>query len=188
MAYIHKTTFEILHELPDEWKDDYFECDELVAPVIRALNLKGYTTRFCCSGHAYPSLNEAKFEPKDKTKPPKKSPISGTYFMEPCKDGWYYVKFKTYPERNFYISFEPGTALPEPPEGFKLLSSLEQPKGVTVEALDDDGKPLPFEPAPILEKGFSNKTSDYSFYRLLLAAMRRLLEWAEALPDLTRKP
>lgn len=32
-------------------KGPLFECDELMAPIIRELNLKGYKTVFCCSGH-----------------------------------------------------------------------------------------------------------------------------------------
>lgn len=32
-------------------KGPLFECDELMAPIIRELNLKGFRTVFCCSGH-----------------------------------------------------------------------------------------------------------------------------------------
>jgi len=183
MAYIHKETFEILNHMPEDWKVDYFECDELIAPVIRVLNLKGYKTKFCCAGHAYCSLNEAEFKSLKKTKKtPKKSAISGTYYMKPREDGWYYVKYKSFPERGLYISFEPGTVLPEPPKGFTM--SYEWPKGHRYE--DEDGNECVHMPK--LEKDFSNKPSDYSFYRLLLAALRLLLEWAEFLPDLTGKP
>ena len=32
-----------------------FEVDELMLPTIKILNEKGYTTKFCCSGHYYHS-------------------------------------------------------------------------------------------------------------------------------------
>lgn len=30
-----------------------FECDELMVHIIKSLNLKGYKTEYCCSGHVY---------------------------------------------------------------------------------------------------------------------------------------
>ena len=32
-----------------------YEVDELMLPTIKILNEKGYTTKFCCSGHYYHS-------------------------------------------------------------------------------------------------------------------------------------
>lgn len=32
---------------------DIFECDELLIPAILELNNKGYSTLFCCAGHAF---------------------------------------------------------------------------------------------------------------------------------------
>lgn len=32
-------------------KGPLFQCDELMAPIIQELNLKGYKTVYCCSGH-----------------------------------------------------------------------------------------------------------------------------------------
>lgn len=34
-----------------------FEIDEIMIPVIRILNKKGYKTEYCCSSHAYGSSN-----------------------------------------------------------------------------------------------------------------------------------
>ena len=181
MAYIHKETFEILNDMPDDWKDDYFECDELIAPVIRALNLKGYKTAFCCAGHAYSELGEAKVTLLDKNAPPEKA-VRGTYYTEPLKGkkGWHYVKFKSDPTRHLYISFENGTVLPAPPKGFEFEADPQQPAGYTVTTLDGETP----DQKPTIYKDFSNKTSDYSFYRSLLTALRCLLEWAEGLPNL----
>jgi len=60
MAYMDLNTFEIWAESNiDGFHDEHIEVDELIAPIIRELNLKGYKTKFCCSGHPYYSLNEA---------------------------------------------------------------------------------------------------------------------------------
>lgn len=51
MSYIDRD-FNIYKDTCDiRIKGPIFECDELIAPVIRELNLKGYRTVFCCSGH-----------------------------------------------------------------------------------------------------------------------------------------
>lgn len=36
---------------------DVVELDELIAPTIILLNQKGYTTKYCCSGHWYENPN-----------------------------------------------------------------------------------------------------------------------------------
>lgn len=53
MAYINKNDFSILDYIKDEDQENYFECDELIAPAISLLNKKGYETIFCCSGHPF---------------------------------------------------------------------------------------------------------------------------------------
>ncbi len=60
MAFMDLKTFEICAESNiDGFHDEHIEIDEVIAPIIRELNLKGYKTTFCCSGHPYNSLNEA---------------------------------------------------------------------------------------------------------------------------------
>ena len=57
MAFINKTDFSILYDMAlisEKVKDQYFECDEMIAPTISLLNKKGYKTKFCCAGHLYP--------------------------------------------------------------------------------------------------------------------------------------
>ncbi len=51
MAVMHKETFQIFHSDQNLVPEGYVEIDELIAPTIQVLNQKGYTTRFCCSGH-----------------------------------------------------------------------------------------------------------------------------------------
>lgn len=31
--------------------EDWYECDELMVPIITKLNIKGWKTKYCCSGH-----------------------------------------------------------------------------------------------------------------------------------------
>ncbi len=60
MAFMDLKTFEIWAESNiNGFHDKHIEIDEVIAPIIRELNLKGYKTKFCCSGHPYNSLNEA---------------------------------------------------------------------------------------------------------------------------------
>ena len=43
----------------DSCDAEMFEIDELMIEPIRILNKKGYTTRFCCSGHVYESFKSS---------------------------------------------------------------------------------------------------------------------------------
>lgn len=52
----------------DGFHEGQVEIDEVIAPIIRELNLKGYKTAFCCSGHPFYSLCEAFVETKDTAK------------------------------------------------------------------------------------------------------------------------
>lgn len=55
MVLVHKKTFDIYTRIVGDYnKDEYFACDELLAPTIYALNTKGYITTNCCTGHTYP--------------------------------------------------------------------------------------------------------------------------------------
>lgn len=60
MSYIHKITGDVYHDIlaDDIREEEFFECDEMIAPIISILNKKGFKTQFCCSGHAYPSIED----------------------------------------------------------------------------------------------------------------------------------
>lgn len=54
MALINTKDFSIVSGNDDVFDtDNYFECDDLIAPAISLLNKKGYKTKFCCSGHPF---------------------------------------------------------------------------------------------------------------------------------------
>lgn len=60
MVFMDLKTFELWAESNiDGFHDEQIELDEVIAPIIQELNLKGYKTKFCCSGHPFVSLNEA---------------------------------------------------------------------------------------------------------------------------------
>ena len=59
MSYIHNITGDVYHDVEvEEARDEFFECDELIAPIISMLIKKGFRTQFCCSGHAYPTIED----------------------------------------------------------------------------------------------------------------------------------
>lgn len=60
MAYINKKDFSIMaDDITDlqGMEEDYFECDDIIAPTISLLNKKGYRTTFCCGGHPFPIID-----------------------------------------------------------------------------------------------------------------------------------
>lgn len=59
MAFIDSKTFDIYSEIEcvSEIYSRSFVCDDLIAPIISMLNIKGYKTKACCSGHPYPGKN-----------------------------------------------------------------------------------------------------------------------------------
>jgi len=93
MAVMHKTTFDLYHNDQNIVPKDYAAIDELIAPAIQVLNQKGYTTKYCCSGHPL----------KD-------------WLMRTSKTEEGYEKSMA-PIRS-YIAFADGITLPSLPPGF----------------------------------------------------------------------
>ena len=93
MAVRHKKTFKIYHNDQNIVPEGYVAIDELIAPTIQVLNQKGYTTRFCCSGH----------------------PLDGWLRLDSEAEAGY--RESGAPLRS-YIMFEEGIALPSLPPDF----------------------------------------------------------------------
>ena len=94
MAVMHKETFKIYHNDQNIVPEGYVAIDELIAPTIQVLNQKGYTTRFCCSGH----------------------PLDDSLVIDSSKEKGY---FEGGTFLGSYIMFEEGITLPSMPLGFE---------------------------------------------------------------------
>lgn len=117
MAFMDMKTFEIWAESNiDGFHDEHIEIDEVIAPIIRELNLKGYKTKFCCSGHPYTSLNEAFTNSEETAKglgglvktertDNKDLPIRALYIVP---DDYFYVAFDGIRSQDFPVPLPDG--------------------------------------------------------------------------------
>jgi len=88
MVYINETTF-VMWDFPDIFEEmtGWFPVDEVIAPAVRELNLRGYRTTYSCSGHPVSGLIPVySSEPEDSD-------------AEPCG---YYETFSL----SLYVAFE----------------------------------------------------------------------------------
>lgn len=118
MAYMDLKTFEMwAGSNMDKFYDGKVEIDEAIAPVIRELNLKGYKTKFCCSGHPYKFLYEAFASSEEVVKA-----TGGLVKAEPSNREDYPIRILyTMPDNGFYVWFDGMSSqdFPDPlPEGF----------------------------------------------------------------------
>ncbi len=105
MACMHKTTFRIYHNDQNFVPEEYIEIDELIAPTIQVLNQKGYTTKFCCSGH----------------------PLGNCLWR--TNDGY---RETSGPIVDCYIAFAEGISLPSVPPGFQAEESVNRSMSVVL--------------------------------------------------------
>ena len=82
--------------------DEHIEIDEVIAPLIRELNIKGYKTKFCCSGHPFYSLCEAMVDSEETAKA-----FVGLVGTERTENPRVPVRaLYVMPDNDFYITFE----------------------------------------------------------------------------------
>lgn len=82
--------------------DEHIEIDEVIAPLIRELNIKGYKTKFCCSGHPFYSLCEAMVDSEETAKA-----FVGLIGTERTDNPRMPVRaLYVTPDNDFYITFE----------------------------------------------------------------------------------
>ena len=118
MVFMDLKTFELWAESNiDGFHDGQVEIDEVIAPIIRELNLKGYKTKFCCSGHPFVSLNEA-FTTSEETA----KGLGGLVKTENCDRADTPIRaLYVTPDDYFYISFDEISSQDFPiplPDGF----------------------------------------------------------------------
>ena len=103
MAYYNLKTNEIWADSNiDGFLDDCVEIDEVIVPLIRELNMRGYRTKFCCSGHPFCSCNELYTDIADA-----KTVFSDAISVEKTDEAELPYRVITAPrEDDFYIAFE----------------------------------------------------------------------------------
>ena len=175
MAYIEKTTFKIFQSTTSA---NGFECDDIIAPVIRVLNLKGYTTTFCCSGHIFDEVNEIiaiNQSPEEiknsidnvcEIKRITRNQIDPEeYYIEDIPEDavLYRVKFILAGNTGgAYIAFKEGCMLKTLPNGWEKDGSC-------------------------IRKFFCNTyDTEYDFFEEQLESMKELKKWADELPTKRR--
>ena len=127
MAYINKNDFSIVSYVADYiTAEDYFECDDLIAPAISLLNKKGYKTEYCCSGHPFGGVDAVIIE-ADPTQEFPDDVLIRVESSECVKNLWgevfdikefpYHAVYKNVYANNLYVSFEDKYTFPDLPEG-----------------------------------------------------------------------
>jgi len=169
MAIINGKTFEIYsHSADPRTLENSFECDDMIAPIIRTLNLKGYTTTFCCAGHPYIEESEAIVYSE---KRPSYDLIPGTYYIrkslkKKCKiaeleheTNAYIVRFAQYLTRESYIVFKEGCVPDTIPDSWEYNAERNL---ISREYLVEEKTPL-------------------EFFKEQLECMEELQKWADSL-------
>ena len=117
MVFMDLKTFDLWAESNiDGFHNEQIELDEVIAPIIQELNLKGYKTKFCCSGHPYTSLNEAFTNSEETAKglgglvktektDNEDLPIRALYI---APDDYFYISFDGISSKNFSASLPDG--------------------------------------------------------------------------------
>ena len=173
MAYINKNDFSIVGYIDNYiLADDYFECDDLIAPAISLLNKKGYKTEFCCSGHPFAVIDSCALAeyPSDEQKE-KMNLMS----INPSKDSkdipdWvdkeefpYFVSYLIpYPDCGFYVSFK------------EIYKFSDLPEDAYI---DEDNGGIYWR---IEEKA----TNDFAMVTRIYEFNKAFYEWVEKLPSL----
>lgn len=123
MAFINKNDFSIVAYVMDyKTADEYFECDDMIAPAISLLNKKGYKTTFCCSGHPFAGIDEALHMEYPTEEEIKELNIYRIESSEAVKDRYndtdeypYYVVNKCNFVDTFYVAFAETYTFPKLP-------------------------------------------------------------------------
>lgn len=157
MAWINKTTFDIVQELQDCGQmENHFFVDDMIAHPVALLNKKGYETIESCAGHPFANehsltteiglLQRIDFD--DIGKPQKN--------VETAK-----VQIRTFARRMAYIDFK------EP-----LPEDVGVPEGWMYESEDYT-----------LLTHFTKKLDPYTFFESQLRRMKDLMNWINTLPN-----
>ena len=181
MAYINKNDFSILSYIIDEDDENYFECDDMIAPTISLLNKKGYRTAFCCSGHPFPFIDDGVMKEEPSKETIERNNILSVESSEKLRgkiseelsginldETPYYVIYRNELAQSLYIAFEDEYNLPELPEGIDVHYD-EDNMGLYLDYTEDE----------VCPEYFVGITKVYE-------ANKKLYEWAKKLPILVK--
>lgn len=173
MAFIDSKTFEVYSGIGiSKVAKRSFECDDEIARTISILNLKGYKTLACCSGHPFLDYTEVKIAAESDPKESLMYAISS----EEIKEENYTANNKSFlskpeggckkifrieikqPIPEAYILFEEGYAPDSVPQGWNLYDGVALQKEYEAE-------------------------DEFEFFSERLNCMKDLTEWARNLPD-----
>ena len=160
MAYLNLKNYNIYKDTNiDNFLDDYIEVDDMMAPIIRILNMKGYKTIACCSGHPFKGIAEAFSDNIDELEN-----IYSILSIEQNIGGLYRGVFEYY--GTLYIAFDEEISInditKQLPEGFEYDSKESGP---------------PF----CLRYHFDNDNGFFEFLDQQLYAIKKLYYWADSL-------
>lgn len=176
MAFIHRDTFKIYNrskigdnELQDI--DAFFEVDDIIAPVISKLNIRGYATKYCCQGHPYRIFDDDMFtlNPGELLQDVihQGDIHREVHHVFPVSAHTSYVFYETDVKPRAYIMFQEGVRLPFVLEGWNI-----------------DVEYSTFT----IEKIYDVPSSPISFFSQLVQDMEEMLRFVEMLPPCTTSP
>ena len=177
MAFLHKETFEIIQgSYAEEDYDIYFEVDDILALPIRELNLKGYKTLLCCSGHPFMTISQT-FHSEENVRKLKDYPaiirIEAVHDSI-CPELSKRVICKEAEDLLCYVVFAKGVVLPHLPIGFCIEDEaiVELPQGLAGTVTISRS----------LSKDAVVEADIYNFFSTSLDAAMKLYEWSLTLP------
>lgn len=177
MVYLNLKTNKIHHDLDIEGRGpylkDYIEVDDMIAPVIKLLNEKGYTTTFSCSGHYEWTLYNGGCSYEDLNNIPSHINILYKKKVFPDSNGnhLYSIIYESDDNRSLYIAFKYGIGL--------WLHNQELPEGFIWDDINEDCE---------LDCKFCiryhYKEKDFiPFIKEQVEVIEKLYNWAKELPD-----
>lgn len=184
MAYININTYDIL-ELPEKDDlDDYFECDEFIAPIISLLNKKGYKTKFCCEGHLYDEAMASIFSPFEENEEPSENTIFGYISHEELNDSdCRYLVHKRNSGLHGYITFEPfvnfGNLLDSFPEDNAFPFYDQASNSIRWDYIKRDKKSF----IERRNKEIVLQSKPYEHFKARLDFLKAVYDWVDNLPN-----
>lgn len=165
MAFINKDSFKIYDNCQIGYDnirdcDSFFEVDDLIAPIISKLNIRGYTTVSCCQGHPYLEYDCDIFGSHEPF--PTDYEILGRF---PLTSNQTFVMYQhnNLNRMRSYIMFDYGIKLPNCPTGWVETKT-------------------PMDSRVVLEMKYSSQSTPMSFFKSLTGEMFKLNDWVEKLP------